>query len=65
MKTIKQARKYFRDQIDILPAPKAKRGWHYGRCELMQLMDFIYEVKPIGCIHSNTSVKSKAEELQR
>ena len=46
MKTRVEAAKFISGQLDGTIKPYPHSAWHYGKCELWQLMDFIYEGPP-------------------
>ena len=48
--TRNQARAFIRNQMkfDTIGAVK-KKAWHYGRCEIEELLDFIYGEKCLYC----------------
>ena len=46
MKTREEIAKFLECQFDgTIPSPP-KPAWHYGKCELRQLMDFIFDGPP-------------------
>jgi len=54
VKTREEIAKFMEGQFDgTIPDPCQVGGWHYGKCELRQLMDFIFDGPPT----------SKAEEV--
>ena len=53
MKTREEIAKFMEGQMSgTIPSPE-NSSWHYGKCELRQLMDFIFDGPPT----------SKAEEV--
>ena len=47
MKTREEIAKFIEGQFDhTVPDPCPQGGWHYGKCELRQLMDFIFDGPP-------------------
>lgn len=49
MKTREEIAKFMEGQLDgsiPLPVTRQGYGWHYGKCGLRQLMDFIFDGPP-------------------
>ena len=46
MKTRKEIAKFMESQFDDTAPKIPKSAWHYGKCELRQLMDFIFDGPP-------------------
>ena len=46
MKTRAEAARFIMDQLDGEAPSIPHSRWHYGKCELGQLLDFIYEGPP-------------------
>ena len=46
MKTRTEVAQFIMDQLDGKAPDIPYSCWHYGKCELGQLMDFIYEEPP-------------------
>lgn len=47
MKTREEVARFIEAQLkDEAPPVAREAGWHYGKCRLRQLMDFIYEGPP-------------------
>ena len=63
MKTREEAARFIERQLYVYDPLSAtfipeKRAWHYGKCELRQLMDFIYESLP------SVEEEIKSEEMK-